>query len=56
MVTNMVVTYNTGEIISPDLLVIIDVRMIVLAKRNLRQSYVEQFVREILFCKNQSYK
>ena len=37
----MIVTYKKGEIISPDLLVIIDVRMTVLARRNLRQSLVK---------------
>ena len=37
----MIVTYKKGEIISPDLLVITDVRMTVLARRNLRQSLVK---------------
>ena len=37
----MIVTYKTGKIISPNLLVIIDVRMTVLARRNLKQSLVK---------------
>ena len=50
MVTIMIVTYKTGEIISPNSLVIIDVRMTVLVRRNLKQSLVKLSISSEKYC------